>query len=77
MNNRKGHQGHNARATLVRVRPLVSIAPFVMVLVAALPVRAELVFFSSGRSLSVKSHHTEGGSLVLLLRGGGEIVCEP
>ena len=41
------------------------------------PAHAELVFFSSGRTLSVKSHHVEGDSLVLALRGGGEIVCDP
>jgi soluble lytic murein transglycosylase-like protein len=43
----------------------------------ATPVRAELVFFANGRTLNVKSHRTEGGSLVLTLRSGGEVVCEP
>jgi soluble lytic murein transglycosylase-like protein len=43
----------------------------------ATPVRAELVFFATGRTLNVKSHRTEGGSLVLTLRSGGEVVCEP
>ena len=42
----------------------------------ALPARAELVFFNTGRSLSVKSHHVDGDSLVMQLRGGGEIVCD-
>lgn len=42
----------------------------------ALPVRAELVYFSNGRTLSVKGHRFEGASLVLSLRGSGEIVCE-
>ena len=42
----------------------------------ATPARAELVFFASGRSLSVKGHQVDGDSLVLTLRGGGEIVCE-
>jgi soluble lytic murein transglycosylase-like protein len=46
-------------------------------LALAVPARAELVFFATGRSLSVKSHRTEGDSLVLTLRNGGEIVCEP
>jgi len=41
----------------------------------ALPARAELVFFNTGRSISVKSHRVDGDSLVLELRGGGEIVC--
>lgn len=38
--------------------------------------RAELVYFASGRSLSVKGLHFEGDLLVLSLRGGGDIVCE-
>jgi len=42
----------------------------------AAPARAELVFFESGRSLSVKSYAIEGDSLVLTLRSGGQIVCE-
>jgi hypothetical protein len=46
-------------------------------LVPAAPARAELVFFASGRSVSVKGHHADGDSLVLTLRGGGEIVCAP
>ena len=46
-------------------------------LCVAAPARAELVFFASGRTLNVKSHRTEGGSLVLTLRSGGEVVCDP
>ncbi len=38
--------------------------------------RAELVFLTSGRTLSVKSHRVDGGSLVLTLRAGGQITCE-
>ena len=49
---------------------------FVFAMLIALPARAELVFFSNGRTLSVKAHRTEGASLVLALRSGGEIVCE-
>jgi soluble lytic murein transglycosylase-like protein len=45
-------------------------------LFAAVPARAELVFFGTGRTLSVKSHHLDGESLVLTLRGGGEIICD-
>lgn len=37
---------------------------------------AELVFFASGRSLSVKSYRLEGPSIVLVLRTGGEIICD-
>ena len=35
---------------------------------------AELVFFTSGRAFSIKGHRVEGDSIVLLLRGGGEVV---
>ena len=43
---------------------------------SVLPARAELVFFSSGRTMSVKGHQTDGDLLVLMLRGGGELVCD-
>lgn len=36
---------------------------------------AELVFLANGRHLSVKTHHIEGQSIVLVLREGGEITC--
>jgi len=42
----------------------------------AVPAGAELAFFEGGRNLSIKGHRVEGDSLVLLLRGGGEIVCD-
>jgi hypothetical protein len=39
--------------------------------------RAELVFFETGRTLSVKGHRIENGQLILEMRAGGEIVCDP
>ena len=42
----------------------------------AAPARAELVFFATGRSMSVKSHRVDGDSLVIALRGGGEVVLD-
>ena len=42
----------------------------------ALPARAELVFFATGRNLSVKSYRVEGDMIVLEMRGGGEMTCE-
>jgi soluble lytic murein transglycosylase-like protein len=54
----------------------VSFVSCASVMLCAVPARAELVFFSNGRTLSVKGHHAEGASLVLALRGGGEIVCD-
>ena len=53
--------------------PLVSL----MVCLAAAPARAELAFFASGDAMSIKGHHLDGDSLVLSLRSGGEIVCDP
>lgn len=38
-------------------------------------VRAEIVYLATGRTMSVRAHRVEGGSIVLLLRGGGEIAC--
>src|SRR5436190_10914741 len=37
---------------------------------------AEIVFLTSGRTLSVKSHRMEGESIVLTLRSGGEVTCD-
>jgi len=59
-------------------RPLVLAA--LAVLLFALPARAEIVFFSTGRTLSIKDHRidpTDDEKLILTLRSGGEIVCEP
>jgi len=45
-------------------------------LTAVAPVcSAEIVFLTSGRTMSIKSHRVEGDSLVLALRAGGEITC--
>jgi len=46
-------------------------------LAAAVPARAELAFFAGGNTMSIKGHHLDGESLVLSLRSGGEIVCDP
>ena len=48
----------------------------VAVFLSAAPVRAELAYFHSGRTLSIKGHHVEGDSVVLTLRNGGQIICE-
>jgi soluble lytic murein transglycosylase-like protein len=60
----------------VRIRLLLSAAVVVLLALVASPANAELVFFNTGRTMSVKGHRVEGDSLVLMLRGGGEIVCE-
>ena len=41
------------------------------------PARAEIVFFASGGSVSVKSYRLEHGTLRMRLRTGGEIACDP
>jgi soluble lytic murein transglycosylase-like protein len=46
------------------------------VMAGALPARAELAYFSSGDSMSIKAHRDEGDTLILTLRAGGEIVCD-
>jgi hypothetical protein len=40
------------------------------------PVSAEIVQFTSGRTMSVKSHRVEGARAVLVLRSGGEVTCD-
>jgi soluble lytic murein transglycosylase-like protein len=42
----------------------------------AAPAQAEIVFLTSGRTLSVKGHQIQGDSIVLSLRGGGEVTCD-
>jgi soluble lytic murein transglycosylase-like protein len=59
------------------IRRPIFLAVFAALTLDTAPARAELVFFKTGRSLSIASHRLEGGSLVLTLRSGGEVVCEP
>ncbi len=49
----------------------------VTLIASAAPAHAELAYFQNGRTMSIKEHHTEGNSLVLTLRNGGQIVCDP
>jgi len=53
------------------------LAAVIGVLMFAVPARAELVYFGTGRTMSVKSHRIEGDMLVLTLRTGGEMATEP
>jgi soluble lytic murein transglycosylase-like protein len=48
----------------------------IVMLASPCAARAELVFLSSGRALSVRSIHDDGARFVLELRGGGTVVCE-
>jgi soluble lytic murein transglycosylase-like protein len=38
--------------------------------------RAEIVVLTSGRTINVKSHRIQGGSVILTLRTGGEVTCD-
>jgi hypothetical protein len=56
-------------------RVLIFCALLVLVTAVA-PARAELVFFQSGRAMSVRAIRSEGDELVLQLRSGGEVHCD-
>jgi soluble lytic murein transglycosylase-like protein len=46
------------------------------VLAGIRPASAEIVTLSTGRTLSVRQHRSDGDRIVLDLRGGGEITCD-
>src|SRR5215203_3295415 len=67
---------HGRRGERVRARMGGLVVHFaVAVCLAPSPAAAEIIRLSGGRTLSVKAHRDEGDSIVLTLRGGGEIVC--
>ena len=47
-------------------------AAFALMMIAA-PAQAEIVHLTTGRTLSVKGHKVDGETIVLTLRGGGEV----
>ena len=48
-----------------------ALAACALTVVSAVPASAELVYLTSGRTLSVRGHRAEGDSIVLMLRAGG------
>lgn len=59
------------------LRRLLIISGAALVLVGtALPARAEIVYLSSKKTISIDSHRYEGDSVILTLRGGGEVTCD-
>ena len=58
------------------MRPLLILSAALLFLTSALPARAELVFFPSGRAMSVRAIRSDGDELVLQLRSGGELRCD-
>jgi soluble lytic murein transglycosylase-like protein len=57
------------------MRRLILSAPLLL-LTAAAPAYAELVFFQSGRAMSVRAIRSENDEIVLQLRSGGDIHCD-
>jgi hypothetical protein len=54
----------------------VALATCVLLLAGVSLASAEIVFLTSGRTLSVKDHKESGESIVLTLRSGGEVTCD-
>ncbi len=64
---------------MLRMKPKSLILPaaaLLALLAAAAPASAEIIFLSSGRTLSVKGHRVDGDHIVLTLRSGGEVTCD-
>lgn len=61
----------------MQVRLIVRLTVAVGVIVGiASTASAEIVYLTSGRTLSVKSHRDDGPAVVLTLRSGGEVTCD-
>jgi hypothetical protein len=58
------------------MRRLLVLSAAVLLVTGVTPARAELVFFESGRAMSVRTIRSDGDELVLQLRSGGEIHCD-
>jgi hypothetical protein len=58
-----------------------ALAAFLAVLCFGTPASAptgfELVYFASGRVMPIAGHRIDGSAVVLELRGGGEVRCDP
>src|SRR3954464_5804625 len=63
---------------MLRMKPksvIPAAAALLALLAAAAPASAEIIFLTSGRTLSVKGHRVDGDVIVLTLRSGGEVTC--
>ena len=54
----------------------VALAACMLIVGAASFASAEIVFMTSGGTLSVKGHRADGDAIVLTLRSGGEVTCD-
>lgn len=61
---------------MTSIKPILTAASILALVGTAVPASAEIVFLSSGKTLSVKAHRVEGDSIILTLRGGGEVTCD-
>ena len=59
----------------VHIRRIAALA--LIVVAGAVPAGAELAYFSSGGTLSITAHRSDGEMMVMTLRAGGEMVCDP
>jgi hypothetical protein len=58
------------------MRWALTFCTVVLLITAAAPAHAELVFFQSGRAMSVRAIRSDGDDIVLQLRSGGDIHCD-
>jgi soluble lytic murein transglycosylase-like protein len=56
--------------------PILLSVTTVALLAAPSIASAEIVFLSSGRTLSIKGHQVDGDSIILTLRSGGQVTCK-
>ena len=61
---------------MTSIKPIFTLASILAFAGMATPASAEIVFLSSGKTLSVKGHRVDGESIILTLRGGGEVTCD-
>ena len=55
----------------------LTVAEVALILIGcASQAQAEIVFLTSGRSVSVKGHRADGDRIILTLRTGGEVTCD-
>src|SRR5690349_3576738 len=54
----------------------IAVATLAIGIAGASEARADLVYLSSGRTLSVKSVHMSGSEVTLSLRGGGDMTFD-
>lgn len=62
---------------LVRKGAVLASASLLVWLALAGVSAAEMLFLTTGRTMTVRSHRLEGGRLILSLVGGGEVTCDP